>query len=68
MTAVRRGPVEVCDDHSERSDAASPEALDTPLTVGVDVAEPTLEAGFSDGDSTLAMANDETGHEALLRA
>jgi transposase len=39
---------------------------EAPLTVGVDVAKATLEAGFSDGDSTLALGNDETGHGALL--
>jgi transposase len=39
---------------------------EAPLTVGVDVAKATLEAGFSDGDSTLALGNDEAGHGALL--
>ena len=39
---------------------------EAPRTVGVDVAKATLEAGFSDGDSTLALGNDETGHKALL--
>ena len=39
---------------------------DAPLTVGVDVAKATLEAGFSDKDATLAQANDEAGHAALL--
>jgi transposase len=39
---------------------------DAPLTVGVDVAKATLEAGFSDTDATLALANDEAGHAALL--
>ena len=39
---------------------------DAPVTVGVDVAKATLEVGFSDGDSTLALHNDEAGHEALL--
>ncbi len=39
---------------------------DAPLTVGVDVAKATLEVGFSDRDATLAPANDEAGHQALL--
>ncbi len=39
---------------------------DAPLTVGVDVAKATLEVGFSDRDPTLAPANDEAGHAALL--
>ena len=39
---------------------------DAPLTVGVDVAKATLEVGFSDRDATLAPANDESGHAALL--
>src|SRR5213592_1416674 len=39
---------------------------DAPLTVGVDVAKATLEVGFSDADATLAPANDEGGHQALL--
>src|SRR6266508_1777577 len=39
---------------------------DTPLTVGVDVAKAALEVGFSDRDATLAPANDEAGHAALL--
>jgi transposase len=39
---------------------------DSPLTVGVDVAKATLEVGFSDRDATLAPANDELGHAALL--
>jgi transposase len=38
---------------------------DAPLTVGVDVAKATLEVGFSDGDATLALANDEAGYAAL---
>jgi transposase len=40
---------------------------DAPVTVGVDVAKATLEVGFSDGDSTLALNNDEVGHEALVQ-
>lgn len=40
---------------------------DGPVTVGVDVAKATLEAGFSDGESTLALNNDEAGHEQLLQ-
>ena len=39
---------------------------DAPLSVGVDVAKATLEVGFSDRDATLALANDEAGHAALL--
>ena len=39
---------------------------ETPLTVGVDVSKATLEVGFSDRDVTLAPANDEAGHAALL--
>ena len=39
---------------------------DAPLSVGVDVAKATLEVGFSDRDATLAPANDEAGHAALL--
>jgi transposase len=39
---------------------------DAPLTVGVDVAKATLEVGFSDREATLAQANDEAGHAALL--
>ena len=39
---------------------------DAPLSVGVDVAKATLEVGFSDRDATLAPANDEVGHQALL--
>lgn len=37
-----------------------------PLSVGVDVAKATLEVGFSDRNATLAPANDEAGHAALL--
>ena len=40
---------------------------DAPVTVGVDVAKATLEVGFSDGDSTLALNNDEVRHEALVQ-
>lgn len=40
---------------------------DAPVTVGVDVAKATLEVGFSDGDSTLALSNDELGHEAVVQ-
>lgn len=40
---------------------------DGPVTVGVDVAKATLEAGISDGESTLALNNDEAGHEQLLQ-
>jgi transposase len=40
---------------------------DAPMTVGVDVAKATLEVGFSDGESTLALNNDETGHEVLIK-
>ena len=36
------------------------------LTVGIDVAKATLEVGFSNRDATLAPANDEAGHAALL--
>ena len=36
------------------------------LTVGVDVAKATLEAGFSDSQATVALPNDEAGHQALL--
>ena len=39
---------------------------DAPLTMGVDVAKAMLEVGFSDRNATLALANDEAGHEALL--
>jgi transposase len=39
---------------------------DAPLSVGVDVAKATLEVGFSDREATLAPANDEAGHAALL--
>jgi transposase len=39
---------------------------DAPLSVGVDVAKATLEVGFSDREPTLAPANDEAGHAALL--
>jgi len=39
---------------------------DAPLSVGVDVAKATMEVGFSDRDATLAPANDEAGHAALL--
>jgi transposase len=41
-------------------------ASNAPLTMGVDVAKATLEVGFSDRGATLALANDEVGHEALL--
>ena len=41
-------------------------ANDAPLTIGVDVAKATLEVGFSDGESTLALNNDEAGHEMLI--
>ena len=37
-----------------------------PLSMGVDVAKATLEVGFSDREATLALANDEAGHAALL--
>ena len=40
---------------------------DAPMTVGVDVAKATLEVGFSDGESTLALSNDEAGHEMLIK-
>jgi transposase len=39
---------------------------DAPLTVGVDVAKATLEVGLSDRNATLALSNDDVGHEALL--
>ncbi len=39
---------------------------EAPLSVGVDVAKATLEVGFSDREATLAPANDEAGHAALL--
>jgi transposase len=42
-------------------------ANDAPFTVGVDVAKATLEVGFSDGESTLALNNDEAGHEMLIK-
>jgi transposase len=39
---------------------------DAPLTLGVDVAKATLQAGFSDTEVTLGLGNDEAGHAALL--
>jgi transposase len=39
---------------------------DALLTIGVDVAKTTLEVGFCDRNATLALSNDEAGHEALL--
>src|ERR1044071_4630104 len=39
---------------------------DAPLTMGVHVAKATLEVGLSDRNATLALSNDDVGHEALL--
>jgi len=40
---------------------------DAPMTVGVDVAKATLEVGFSDAESTLALNNDEARHQVLIK-
>lgn len=39
---------------------------DATLTVGVDVAKATLEVGWSDRAATLAVANEEAGHQVVL--